>query len=178
VNQCEGGDRTPTASFSGVAAFGGDSEGPGGISGARSSSVGVMHNDVDCDKCGERVGDVGPGEGGHDGVDGVAEGGREGEQETGESTISPSHPPSRSNSMSHCRLTAFLVGFAGGGEALGDVTSVGGSSGATGGDNCLGGVGGDTERIGIASQCVAASAGGGTSEHGTSVAASKRRWRR
>jgi hypothetical protein len=36
VDRCEGGDRTPTASFSGVAAEGGDSEGLGdnGISGA------------------------------------------------------------------------------------------------------------------------------------------------
>jgi hypothetical protein len=93
MDRCVGGDRTPTASFSGVAAEGGDSEGPGGISGACSSSVGVMHNDVDCDKRGERIGDVSPGEGGHDGVVGVAERGREGEQETGKSTISPSHTP-------------------------------------------------------------------------------------
>jgi hypothetical protein len=49
VDRCEGGDRTPTASFSSVAAIGGDSEGPqgDGISGGRSSSVGGMHNDND-----------------------------------------------------------------------------------------------------------------------------------
>ncbi len=62
---------------------------------------------------------MGPGEGGHDGIDGIAGGGREGKQETGESTISLSHPPSRSNYTSHRRLTAFLVRFAGGGEAGG-----------------------------------------------------------
>jgi hypothetical protein len=80
---------------------------------ARSSCVGVMHNDVDRDKHGERVGDVGPGEGGHGGVDDVAKGGQEGEQETGESTISPSQPPSRSNSTWHRRLTAWRRGRGG-----------------------------------------------------------------
>jgi hypothetical protein len=57
VDRCEGGDRTPTASFSGVAATGGDSKGPGsdGTSGARSSSVGVMHNNVNRDKRGEPI---------------------------------------------------------------------------------------------------------------------------
>jgi hypothetical protein len=51
VDRCEGQDRTPTAAFSGVTIEGCNSEGPGGdgISGVRSSSVGVMHNDVDRD---------------------------------------------------------------------------------------------------------------------------------
>ncbi len=76
------------------------------------------------------------------------------------------------------RLTAFLVCFESGGEAWGDVARVGGSSGATGGGNCLGGMGGGTNRIGVASQSVAASAGGGVSEHRALVAAGKRRWQR
>ncbi len=62
-------------------------------------------------------------------------------------------------------MTAFLLRFAGGGEAGGDVTRVG--------DNCLGGVGGGADRIGIASQGLAASAGSGASECGASVAAAK-----
>jgi hypothetical protein len=55
---------------------------------------------------------------------------------------------------------------------------IGGSCGAIGGDNCLGGAGGGADRIGIASQGVAVSACGGASEHEASVAASKRRRRR
>jgi hypothetical protein len=140
---CEGEDGASTASFSGVTAEGGDSGGTGGggVGGACSSSVGprigVVHGDLGRVKCGEHVGNVGHGVGG------------EGVQEMGESTISPSKPSSLSSSISHRRLAAFLVRFAGGGENGGDVAragervvAVGGASGSDGGGSIIGGAGG------------------------------------
>jgi hypothetical protein len=82
--------------------------------------IGAVHGDVGRVKCGEHVGVIGRGEGGHGGVaDGEAGVGGEGVQEMGESTISPSNPSSLSSSTSHRRLAAFLVCFAGGGETGG-----------------------------------------------------------
>jgi hypothetical protein len=99
--------------------------------------IGEVHGDVDRDSRGEHDRDVGRGEGGHGGDGSEADGGGGDVQDRGESSISPSHPSSQSSSTSHRRLAAFLVRFAGGGEAGGDVLSkeigaCGGTVGATG----------------------------------------------
>ncbi len=103
----------------------------------------MVHGDVHRDGRGEHdedVGrDIGCDEGGHGGAGGDAVAGGDGVQRTGESTISSSHPSSLSSSTSHRRLAAFLVRFAGGGDAGGDVASVGNGVGANGGDSGFGG---------------------------------------
>ncbi len=76
------------------------------------------------------AGDDGEGLGG---VDSDEEDGGGGVQERGDSSISPSESSSLRSSTSQRRLAAFLVRFAGGGEIVGEFTSVGDFSGTCSG---------------------------------------------
>jgi hypothetical protein len=71
-------------------------------------------------KGGLQVGKVGESGGSGVGCVGSEEDGKEGVLERGESCSSPSSPLPLSSATSHCCVTAFLVGFAGGGEAAGE----------------------------------------------------------
>ncbi len=82
--------------------------------------------------CGESAGRNKGGEG-LGGVDGNEENGGGGVQERGDSSISPSESSSLRSSTSQRRFAAFLVRFAGGGEILGEFTSVGDCDGACSG---------------------------------------------
>ncbi len=137
-----------------------------------------MHGDVDRDTRGEHDTAVGLCEGRHDGVGGEADGGGGDVQDRGETTSSPSHPSPRSSSTSHRRLAAFLVRFAGGGVAGGDVSSegigvCGGTDGAAGGVKGLACAVDGADWLSKGLLVLATSAGGGASV--ATVAASTRR---
>ncbi len=136
---------------------------------------GVADSDSSGSRCGESAGrnkgvldgDDGEGLGG---VDGDEEDGGGGVQERGDSSISPLESSSLRSSTSQRRLAAFLVRFAGGGEIVGEFTSVGdyggacsGSGGSPRGAGSVGdaGVGGEITDDG--SQDVAPAIGGGGS---------------
>ncbi len=102
--------------------------------------------------------------------------------ERGESSSSPSSGPPLSNSTSHSRFTAFLVRFAGGGEAEGESTAegvgvVGCSGGAGAGDAGGGGGARFLERRLLGVSLAAGSGKLGFTASGA-VTSRRRRWRR
>jgi hypothetical protein len=95
---------------------------------------GVADSNSSSSRCGESAGRNKGGEG-LSGVDGDEENGGGDGQERGDSSISPSESSSLRSSTSQRRLAAFLVCFAGGGEIVGEFTSVGDCDGACSGSS-------------------------------------------
>ncbi len=152
---------------------------------------GVADSNSSGSRCGESAGrnkgvlasDDGEGFGG---IDGDEENGGGGVQERGDSSISPSESSSLRSFNSQRRLAAFLVRFAGGGEIVGEFTSVGDCDGASGGSprgaGSVGGAGVCAKITDDGSQDVAAAFGGGggaaKSEASVTTAFRRRRRRR